>query len=84
MAKANSYDTNTLAAIEAINAHVGEVIWYEYWRDEYRAAGGKREQAAATIDRLVVAFPAHLAWRPVTKVGRLAVCMLEIKSKITV
>lgn len=82
MVQARSHDTNTLAAIEAVNAHIGEVLWYEYWRDEYRAAGGNKDQAAATIQRVVAAFPDCLAWRPVTKVGRLAVCMLEVKSKI--
>jgi len=79
-----TYDTNTLAAIEALNAHVGEVLWYEFWRDEYRSAGGNVEQAAATLDRVVAAFPDSLRWRPVTKPGRLAVCKVEVMQKIFV
>ena len=79
-----TYDTNTLAAIEALNAHVGEVLWYEFWRDEYRHAGGNVKQAAATLDRVVAAFPDSLRWHPVTKPGRLAVCQVEVMQKIFV
>ena len=76
--RVKNYDTNHLAAVEALNKHVGEVMWYEFYRDEFRACGGRREVCSATLERIINHFPDCVKWVPVARFGQVMMCKVEV------
>lgn len=81
---ARSYDTNMLAAIHAMNANVGEVMWYEYYRDEYICAGGRREMCGAMAERIISRWPDCVRWVPYARIGAVITCKIEVMKKIKI
>lgn len=67
--KEKKYDTNTLAAIAAINDNIGSDMWYQFFRDEYRSRGGRPEMCARTLERIFEWFPACVDYVPYARYG---------------
>lgn len=82
MAQQRTYDTNTLAMIEALNRNVDELLWYEYLRDEYRALGGRVRECAATLARLARVYPDCIEYVPVIGDRRMVVNRVRVVKKI--
>lgn len=78
------YDTNLLAMISALNKNLGEVMFYEYIRDEYRALGGRFEVCARTLEKVAETWPDCVRWIPSTRDGRRLVCKVAVDKLIEV
>jgi len=75
--KSKKYDTNALAAIAALNNNVGSEMWYQFYRDEYRCAGGRPELCAATLEKICDWFPGAIEYVPYVRYG--ATMQLKIR-----
>lgn len=79
---ANRYDHNHLAMIEVLNTHVGQVLWYEFLRDEYRARGGNVRDCSGVLARLARHFGDCVEFVPLIGDRRMVVNKVQIVKKI--
>lgn len=78
----HSYDKPLTIGIEVLNQNVGRTLWYTEYRFLYVRAGGKKENCARTLERLVAHFSRELQWVSRIGPGRFVFCDVKVLKRI--
>ena len=77
-----SFDLPLTIGIEVLNDNVGRTLWYTEFRFLYIGAGGKKENAARVLERLVAHFHRELQWSNRIGHGRFVFCDVKVLKRI--